>query len=241
MNGFLDRLLARSYRPDVPNTIQPRPLARFETPEWSELSPASLQMSLPEEENIDAPVLPASSMDNRSSMPAALETHPQAIQDRLTSEHVPVDFGKRRPVQPSIELYQPADDMGKVGDQMERHLRIEGSAEGIEHITQVREILIPAPERKEAQPRAIQPSRPEPPTAQRPFPPGEHLTGPPSSIEPRREPEPQANSAMPPIVHLTIGKIEVNAPPAPVVARRTPVVVRPVRSLDDYLEQRNKR
>ena len=241
MSDFLDQLLARSYSPEVPSAIQPRPVARFETPEWSELPLTSLQTPLPEGEQAASPVQPASSQVNRSE-PAAFEANPQAIQDQSTSGHAPVDFGRFRLTQSSIEPAQLQDETGNVWDQMGRRLPDERSPENIDHPGRVREILLSAPERTEVQPLAVQPSNPEPQRSQSP--PGDRLPAPPGQLEPRREAESQAAPTAPAIVQLTIGRIEVNAPAAPSApapARRAPVIVRPVRSLDDYLEQRNKR
>lgn len=241
MSDFLDQLLARSYSPEVPSAIQPRPVARFETPELSELPETSLQTPLTEGEQVASPVQPASSQVSRS-VPAAFEANPQAIPDRSTSGQAPVDFGRSRLNQSSIESAQLPDDMENIGDQMGRHLTDERPPESIDHPGRVREILLSAPERTEVQPLAIQPSYPEPQRSQSP--PGDRLPAPSGQLEPRREAQPQAAPTAPAIVQLTIGRIEVNAPAAPSApapARRAPVIVRPVRSLDDYLEQRNKR
>ena len=243
MSDFLDQLLARSYSPEVPSAVQPRPVTRFETPEWSELPLTSLQTPTPEGEQVASPVQLASSQVNRS-VPAAFEANPQAIQDRSTSGHAPVDIGRSRLAQTAIEPAQLPDDMGNVWDQMGRRLPDERPPENIDHPGRVREILLSAPEQTEVQPLAIQPSYPEPQHSQRSFIPGDRLLAPPGQLEPRRETQSQATPAAPAIVQLTIGRIEVNAPAAPSTpapAHRAPVIVRPVRSLDDYLEQRNKR
>ena len=247
MSDFLDQLLARSYHPLVPGAVRPRPVARFETPDESGLPPSSLQTPVPGGERADSPVLPASSTVNQPAT-AAFTARPQAVQDQLPTRRVTVDFGKPRPLQSVLEPEQQSGIFGETGNQVERRRPSEGPATGFQNLDQMREALLSVIEQTETPPPVIQPSPGPPPL---PAPPnsaaflsaGELIPAPPGPDGPRLEPEPGAAIPAPAVVQLTIGRIEVNpppAPPAPSAARRPPAVVRPVRSLDDYLNQRNK-
>lgn len=221
MSDFLDMLLARNYA-SLPSDLRPRPLARYELPEPIEqTSEAPTSTSVP----VQPATQSAAPMPAHQQIPAVQSVSP--IQELITTRELLTirDVQHDQPDTPSPT-----------------------------HDRLVQTAVVPAP----AQHQFVKPSAPQPaPEVGAP----EHTSAVvveehvmrPMPVQPLLPLPPRAAPALPvqpartsqPRVEVRIGRIELHAPaqpaaPTPASTPRTaPPVVRPVRSLDDYLRGRN--
>ena len=234
MSDFLENLLSRNLSGSVPAAVLPRPLARYETFQWA---------------GMDEP--PGQPADEAGMLPGSLAATTQPAQGLpepagQESPRSPVGQSQVLPAYP--EPFDRLPGTPRTADEQvsqERGSPDERLIERVEVHFREKAVITPAaadPDRRTAEtaedsgayaPAQI-PNLPAYPLPAYPLQPAN------PAQEARAQPEPGRGA---PVIHLTIGRIEVNAPPlapAPSAPRHITTPARPVRSLDEYLRQRNK-
>lgn len=227
MSDFLELVLARNYASatsmaDPANLIRPRPMARFELPEL--ITP---ELEPPAQEAQPRPIITA-------HMPAAPAVAPQAAQPvSQPQEQITRELLTIRETRLSPPAARAESQIRSLQPEQPASVTVQLHAEPVSRAA--------APE----QPQTIErkPQSPAEQSAVRPTPVLPMIV----PLQPSAElPESSPPRAEPLRVQVRIGRIELQSPgtaPAPVrpaAVRSTPAVVRPVRSLDDYLRRRNE-
>lgn len=229
MNTFIQRLLAQNNDTGLPGIVQPRPLARFEGSDgaaWIEESveqsplqveqPAQLQGFNRSSLTMEVPDLPdlaaAGRQQPRGIEIISDESH-TTVQPRafeITEESEPLSTVIERQTYPDISDFAPQPEAEPAIVQVTRVERVDQELAPLQPEIRLFEIA-------DGQP-TIMPA-----------------------------PEPETLRQIPdktPVVRVSIGRVDVHAaapaPARPVAPRRAPASPKAVRSLDDYLRNRNE-
>jgi hypothetical protein len=240
MTDFLEQLLARSYEPSA--AIRPRPRARFEAPEYTnltaiehggleKLSSSSPPIARPGER--EGPLIQQAFERQPSPSRPEMERHSDEPRAALPAKPT-ISLGERRPLIDRVvndnqtAYHQTHAESKSMEDSSDRETKPIGAMINTPRQTPDEQ----SSDRKSpiviqnitARPTAVNPdgSRYETPVA---------------------EPTRSATVARQTTVRVQIGRIEITAPPPPsrpaVVERRPTPTLKPARSLDDYLRRRS--
>lgn len=234
MSDFLESLLARNLSGSMPTAVLPRPLARYETFQWASVDePPGQPAGEPgmSSESLTADIKPAQGLREPS-----LQESPRSPLAQLQVLPAYPELNDSLPGTPATADGLASQERGspdeRLIERVELHFRervgiTPAAAEQDQRSSETTQATEDhAPAQSVTLPAFPLPAYPLPTAAPAP--------------EANAQPEPGRST---PVIHLTIGRIEVNTPPpaaAPSAPRHLTTPARPVRSLDEYLSQRNK-
>jgi hypothetical protein len=236
MSDFLDGLLLRSLQRPPEGSVQPRPRARFETPDGAAgLAPVAQS---------ESPTAPDTAALTTATPTLAPDTVPAPTPGAQPPAGRVVGTIYQRETRGSPESLRAPADREEASLLPAPPVRSSSGERSGEAESGASDSAWPAVAIEPLRPRAQESAEP-PSLVASPLPPAPWAEREAPVLPPRAEAPPQPQAG--PLIQLTIGRIELigpdpaPAPPRPAAPHHTSRPAQPVRSLDDYLRQRNER